>query len=216
MRHLNPTSLVCAVVCGWAATASADGVGSVNIVGYAWGGAGFEFSPTTSLSVTALGYIGNDVYNAPYQVSLWDTSGDQLASALVSTNTPWSGQGYFQAISSLTLDAGDTYYLGAVRPDNGLWLGNAIISSGPDANGTFGVAPQISYLGYATGTNADGTFPAYVSNDPSALLIGADFEFQLSSGGANGPMLASTIPEPSVVGLAGCALAALLSWKRRS
>jgi hypothetical protein len=165
--------------------------------------------------VTALGYIGSDVYNAPYQVSLWDTSGDQLASALVSTNTPWSGQGYFQAISSLTLNAGDTYYLGAVRPDSALWLGDVIIASGPDANGTFGVAPQISYLGYATGTNASGAFPGYVSNDPSALLVGADFEFQLSSGSENSPLLASTIPEPSVVGLAGCALAALVSWKRR-
>ena len=216
MKKLRAISLACAVIGGLAGTASADDVYSANIVGYAYGGAGFEFSPNTQLSVTALGYIGVDVYNAPYQVSLWDATGDALASALVSTNSPESGPGFFQPISAVSLDPGSIYYMGAVRPDAMLWLGDVIITSGPDADGTFTVAPQITYLSYATGTNSSGAFPGATYGEPGIMLVGADFEFQLPAGGMTDSMEVSSVPEPSVVGLAACALAALAFSKRRS
>ncbi|HVM50571.1 MAG TPA: DUF4082 domain-containing protein [Candidatus Acidoferrum sp.] len=214
MKNLTTKAMVCALV-GLAATVSAQDVYSGNILGYATNGAGFAFSPVTGVSVTALGYVGTDILNAPYEVSLWDASGDQLASALISTNNTLSGPGYFQSTSPLALTAGNTYYLGAVRPDIGLWLGNVIISSGPEADGTFEVAPQITYLGCAATTDTNGVFPGFVG-DSSTLFVGADFAFQLPSGGVDTSVLGSEVPEPAVPALAGCALAAVWLGRRRS
>lgn len=183
-------------------TAGLTGVYSGNIVGYASGGAGFAFTPLTDIVVTSLGFNGMDLPSEDYSVSVWNSSGITLSTARISASDPLFNQTHYLGITGLPLAAGNTYYLQAVGVASGLWLGEAIIASGPDANGTFSVAPEISYLGYAAGTNGFGAFPAEVHGDPLAYLIGPNFQFEV-------------VPEPSVLCLSGLGLAAIAARHRR-
>src|SRR5437016_13762654 len=44
-------------------------------LGFADGGAGFGFSPSTNLLLTTLGFLSNDQTSSPALVRLWDNSG---------------------------------------------------------------------------------------------------------------------------------------------
>lgn len=146
------------------------------LAGFAFGGAGFAFAAQTNVSVTSLGFGGSALADEPYQVSLWDTNGTQLAAATVSTNSPLRNGTYYEPIQRLVLALGQTYYISAVGTDGGGWNGSVLSSSGAGLNGTFSVAPDLSYLASALGTNLGGIFP--LSQEANTLLlVGANFEY---------------------------------------
>lgn len=171
--------------------------GSANIPGYADGGGGFGFTPLSNLSVTSLGYWANGLasYNSgTVQVSLWDSTGDLLGTALITGAQPTYNQSYYQTVSLVTLDAGVTYYLGAAEPGSDLWLGSA------NNTGDFSVSPDLTYLGYAIGANIwDGLQP----DSTSYLLAGPDFQYTV------------VVPEPGTLALAGLGVVALALGARK-
>jgi hypothetical protein len=148
------------------------------IVSYAPGGAGFAFSPNTDIDVGALAYCGFRIQYAAVQVSIWDTNGLQLASALVSTNSPKLAETYYESSSGLRLTAGKTYFLRAVEPDQDAWGGDYLSTNGPSSNGTFSVAAEINYLASARGTNSAGGFPGTLGTN-AELYLGPNFIYTL-------------------------------------
>jgi hypothetical protein len=157
--------------------------GNVSVVGYALNGAGFSFSPNVPIAVTALGFGGSDLAVNPYQVTLFNSSGTQLATARVTTGSPFSNQTYYQGISAVDLTAGATYYLQATQAGNtnSVWVGNVV---GVDSSGTFSVNSDISYLNSAV--NFISGIPT-VLNSPGDFYVDANFQF-------------TVVPEPGVLG----------------
>jgi hypothetical protein len=172
-----------------------------SVVGHVQGGAGFAFSPLTDISVTSLGYSGYILDSNACQVSLWDVTGVQLAAAVINSSAPLFNQSRYLSIEALTLNSGGTYYLQGLVANGGSWVGDVVIMSGPERNGTFSVAPEISYLGHAVGTNSFGVFPNSVDTEPLAYFVGPNFQF--------------VIPEPAAVSLAASGLAAFALARRR-
>jgi hypothetical protein len=174
-------------------------IGSPNVVGYATNGAGFAFSPTASIAVTALGFGGSDLANYPYQVSLYNASGTQLATAQVTTGSSLVNQTYYQGISAVDLTVGATYYLGAVEvgdPFGNYWVGTVV---GDGLGGTFTVNPDINYL------NSETDFFSGIPTNPqgsSYFFVDENFQF-------------TPVPEPSVLCLSAAGLLGVAwSWRR--
>jgi hypothetical protein len=173
-----------------------------NIVGYAFGGAGFAFVPSTTLSVTSLGFGGSDLATTPYQVTLWNSGGTQLATTTVTTGSPFLNQTYYGAVSPVILSAGQTYYLGALETGtNGLWVGDALVlPPDPSSNGTITVSPDISYVGGALGMANNGGIPTSITS--VAFYINANFQY-------------TVVPEPSLFGFMTVGLGGLVLVRRK-
>jgi hypothetical protein len=178
------------------------------VVGYADNGAGFAFSPNVNIDVTALGYAGDstsDILSEPYQVSLFDSSGNLLASQTITTASVFFNQSYYDAISTVQLIAGQTYYLGAAGLNNGqnLWVGEAV---GTGFGGSFSANSDISYLYGVNGILPPGGLPG--SSQGNVYLIGANLMFTVTG-----------TPEPSTLcllgGMSGCVLAVSVLRRRR-
>ncbi len=146
------------------------------LAGFAWGGAGFAFSPQTNIAVTSLGFGGAALVEEPYGVYLRDSNGSPLAQAVVTTGSPVRNGTHYEPIQRFELSAGEQYFLSAAGVNSDAWSGNVLSTSGSLVNGTFSVAPEITYLGSALGTNSDGTFPFNVGAN-TLLLVGANFEY---------------------------------------
>jgi hypothetical protein len=166
-----------------------DYTGAGTIVGYSTNGAGFAFSPLESLTVTSLGYGGRALADEDFRVTLWNAGGNPLATALISTFDPVFNGTHYEAISGLSLSAGQTYYLGAVGAESGFWFGDAILlPPAAGATGTITTAPDLTFLGGV----AHG-FPG--TAEPDAFYVGANFLY--------------VVPEPSTLALGA---AGLLVW----
>jgi hypothetical protein len=182
-----------------------------SVVGYSANGAGFAFSPTVNIGVTALGYAGgfnSDLLSEPCQVSLFDSGGNLLASQTITTGSSFYNQSYYDAISTVQLIAGNTYYLGAVGLNNGqnFWLGSAV--GGGDGGG-YSVNSDISYLNATSGIMPPGTVPG-TSQGANIYLVGANMMFTVTAS-----------PEPSTLcllgggGLWACAWGMVAARRRR-
>jgi hypothetical protein len=164
--------------------------------GYVLNGGGFAFSPNVPIAITALGFGGYDLVNWPYRVSIYDSIGNQLATVIVTTNSTFFNQTYYQSISALDLTAGDTYYIGAGEEGNGdVWVGSP---TGSGVGGSFAINPDISYLGYAGGVF---TGSPTVQGGQSYFLVDENFQF-------------TVVPEPSVLCLSAAGLLGI-AWRRR-
>jgi len=146
-------------------------------VGLEPGGAGFAFSPQSEITVTALG-CGNIEWDQEpgITVSLRDSNGLALASAIVTSSSPASNWANYQTIAPLTLTSNRTYFVSAAGTNDGALLCHALWASGSNSNGTFIVGPKIAYIGPAWGTNSNGTFPQQYSST-NILLIGPNFSY---------------------------------------
>jgi hypothetical protein len=190
------------VLCAGAQAQAAEAIsdyGAGIAGGYADGGAGFAFTPLENMEVTSLGYSQNIMtnftdYSGAAQVSLWDSAGDLLSTALVKDTASTFNQSYYQTVSPVTLEAGETYYIGGVIPANGLWEGSESI-------GTFSVSPDITYLGVAYGTNL---WQGLQPDTTGELTEGPDFQYTQTA-----------VPEPSVLALGGLGLATLALSARK-
>jgi hypothetical protein len=190
------------VLCAGAQAQAAEAIsdyGAGIAGGYAYGGAGFAFTPLENMEVTSLGYSQNILtnftdYSGAAQVSLWDSAGDLLSTALVKDTASTINQSYYQTVSPVTLEAGETYYIGGVIPANGLWESSASI-------GTFSVSPDITYLGVAYGTSL---WQGLQPDTTGELTEGPDFQYTQTA-----------VPEPSVLALGGLGLATLALSARK-
>ena len=154
-------------------------------------GAGFIFSPTLDLNVTSLGYMGS-LSAQTYQISIWDLSGNKLASTTITMSSATNNQSQYEPISLLTLSAGQTYYIDAEGTVNGHWTGLALLRSpNTNENGSFTTGPDLGYLAAAWASNSivEGSPLQLTLADNTALLIAANFEYTVA-------------PEPSAVCLA--------------
>ena len=169
---------------GFAASEALTGIVPSGTVGYAFGGAGFAFSPNTPIAVTALGYFDGMTTNET--VALWGYAGTVLGQADITFGSAHRNQSYYEAISPMLLDPGHTYFLQAYETASTeqIWLGGPV---GPDYGGAFSVAADINYLGYAATTNSAGIFPG-VGGAADVLLIGGNFEYVV-------------VPEPVAMGI---------------
>lgn len=166
-------------------------------------GAGFLFSPNIDLNVTALGYMGS-LSSQSYQISIWTLNGNNLASTTVTLSSPLNNQTQYEPISTLSLSAGQTYYIDAEGTANGHWTGLALLQPpNPNANGTFTTSPDLAYLSAAWATNAivEGNPILLDMADNTALFIGPNFDYVVA-------------PEPSLVCLAVGAGAAAIVVRR--
>ena len=160
-------------------------------VGYSANGAGFAFSPTVNIGVTALGYAGgsgSDILSEPCLVSLFDSGGNLLASQTITTGSSFYNQTYYDAIATINLIAGHTYFLGAVGLNNGqnFWMGSAV---GSGIGGSYSVNSDIDYLYGTAGFMPPGTVPG-TPQGTGNYLIGANLMF-------------TPTPEPSTLCLLG-------------
>ncbi len=144
------------------------------MVGYARGGAGFAFSPNVDIVVTSLGSGDEQVTSEPVEVVLWNTNGQRMVSAIVTTNSSVYNATYYERVRPAFLAANETYYVSSCGTNSGMWLGRVIEAD--YGRGSFEVALELTFIGMGAATNLDGTFPYDLA--PGAILpSGANFQF---------------------------------------
>lgn len=161
-------------------------------------GAGFQFSPTVEIAVTALGFGGMDLGNYPYQVNLYQTLPHEnalIATVEITTNSTFYNETYYQSISPVALSPKSTYYLEAGAVDTSIWTGMVIIPGQED--GSFSANPDINYVA------ADSDYVNGVPQVTYGRFFFADENFQFT-----------VVPEPSVLGLSAAGLLGMI-WHRR-
>ena len=165
-----------------------------SISGEPAGNDGLFFTPTTTISVTALGYVipGSSVGNA---VGLYDVSTSTLlASATITSSSTVSGSFLYEPITPVSLTAGVEYaVVGLYTAGNG--------ALGYTADSGVGAAPDITFDGYKYDGNStlDLTTTSYT---PS--IFGPNFQYVVVS-----------VPEPTRIGLVAIGLLGALTTRRR-
>lgn len=157
------------------------------------GNDGFFFSPTTPISVTALGYVYPGAASGNL-VGLYDVSTSTiLASATVTSASPSSGNFLYEAINPVTLVAGNEYAI------VGLYTAGAG-AVGYYADSGMGAAVQINFDAYLYDYNPSLDLPT-VGYAPA--IVGPNFQFSVQS-----------VPEPGSVVLMGTGLLAVYALGR--
>lgn len=152
--------------------------------------AGWSFTPSQNIEVTALGSGPEDINMvSDVEFGLWDANGTLLASASLSGGSGNSvASQTFTSINPILLDAGDTYTVGGWGGDNAYVTTIALEPI---------LAPQIQPLDY--GLIGDGfVFPAPnepVDDGQGTVLPIANFQFEV-------------VPEPSTLWLVGAGFGA--------
>src|ERR1043166_3105836 len=161
---------------------------------------GYDFTPSTPLSVTDLGYYdnGNDGLAVNHNVGIYVVSNQTLvASALVLTNdTLHINQYWYHDITDVTLAAGVTYRAVAVTTSGEGWAYNPF--DGVNPTPTPNPSLTLGNTGYFVGSNGNLIYPKSTNGKWFAV---ANF------------LVAAPVPEPSaaLLGLGG-----LLLLRRRS
>jgi hypothetical protein len=157
------------------------------------GNDGMFFTPTTAITVTALGYVipGSIAGN---EVGLYDVStSDLLASATITSSSTLSGDFLYETIAPVSLTAGDEYaVVGLYTAGNG--------AIGYTADSGVGAAPEITFGGYAYDNNGTLDLPTISYSPP---IFGPNFQYDVTS-----------VPEPTSVGLFLTGLGALIFIRR--
>jgi hypothetical protein len=147
-----------------------------------------------SLGVDDLGAIDGSGSSTSRQVAIWTDAGILLASAAVTLSSQASGTFVWVALGSpLVLSVG-TYRIGAYYPgpatDTFIYQATSVTT-----------APEITYLDSAASGSAGLSFPSYTGWYANSFF-GPNFQY-------------TTVPEPSVLVLAGLGGLALVAWRRQ-
>jgi hypothetical protein len=157
---------------------------------------GYTFTADTPLSVTALGAFDweHDGFATSHEVGLWDENGNLLASTAVASGDTLVGDFRYKAISSVTLAAGNVYYVGA----SNFGTGDSYAYAG-SVNTPWGVTFLSSAYIQSNGLE----FPPYLSG--------------MQPGYFGGNLLVAPVPEPETYAMlaAGLALVGLASRRKQ-
>jgi hypothetical protein len=168
---------------------------------------GFEFSTTTAIDVTALGFydatltggsVGLGNCSGCGEVGIYNSSGTLLVSAQVTTAGTLVGDFYYVPIASTLLAAGQDYYAVGVT-------GNADYTYNTTG---FGVASNINYVADAFVSSSTLAFPTAsdgVTAGEGGAWFGANFE----------ESSASAVPDPSSLLLLVTILGGFAFWTAR-
>ena len=140
------------------------------------GNDGLFFTPTTAISVTALGYVDCG-FTVGHDVGLYDvTTSLLLASTTVTiSSTPDSGF-YYNLITPISLTAGDEYaVVGTQVASDSNWTADSIIT-----------APEITYDGYQYDYSATLDLPTITYG---TAYFGPNFQYTVAF---------EPVPEPTV------------------
>jgi len=156
------------------------------------GNDGMFFTPTTAISVTALGYISSVAANGNL-VGLYDVStADLLASTTVTGASTPSGDFLYQAISPVLLTPGTEYaVVGLYTAGTG--------DLGYFATSGAGADPAINFFGYSYDNNSSLGLPA---NSYAPAIFGPNLQF-------------AVVPEPDSCALIAAGLAGAYGFFRR-
>lgn len=165
---------------------------------------GFWFTPNVSVSVSSLGYFdaGQDGFQTPHEVGIFDSSGALVASTLLSDGVADTLVGNFRyrAIAPVTLFAGQSYTLAAT-------------TGGPLDPWAYG-APGSSITGFSAHTDisiAPGAGRYFYQGDDNLRLPTNGFGYTIYAG-PNFQMTA--VPIPAAVFLLGSGLLAVFGYRR--
>jgi hypothetical protein len=160
----------------------------------------WTFEPTTDMDVTTLGAFNYIVPHGGVEVGLWDSSGDLLASEMITPASLLVDQTLYQSITPVALTADEIYYLAAYSTAGSL---QAIVVT-PDSapNGFATMSPDIQLGEVAYNPNSGFAFPSTVDGDPGDAIIAPNFEYVAT-------------PEPTTLALAGAGSLVFLFRYRR-
>lgn len=198
-------------VTSWASVLHADNAVTFSLpqtpissVGFIDGPSGFDFIPSTNISVDSLGFYDHDGdgFTGTHQIGIFDTLGETLVSSSVFVNSASTldptNNFRFESIEAFTLQAGTQYSL--VSFDTGPVFDDYI--RGPVGGVT--LSPDLTFVRDINGGSADFGFPptsAFGTGTINDTLFGPNFTF-------------NAVPEPSMtIPLLVCTL--MVTMKRR-
>jgi hypothetical protein len=161
---------------------------------------GWEFGMTQNAQVSALGLLDLG-FTSGHSVGIWSITGVLLGEATVSESATPDSNGFAWATlgSDINLSAGQDYVIAAWYPTDSGSCDNFV---------TFGTSPTtssaVNYLNAETSDLMTGFgAPEFVNSGWDAGIFGPNFQYT------------SSVPEPSILGLASFGIAAVLWQVRR-
>lgn len=174
----------------WADTAAITLGSYSNFTNGSWT-LGFQFTPTTNITVTALGSYFQAGVSDTHDVGMWTAGGTLLASTGVTGSGAATDGFQYAAITPLNLLAGTTYVVGGETLSDNYAL---------DSGKSFTVGPDLSYIVHVETSGGSLSFPtnAYTTFDD----WGGTFQY-------------NAVPEPGTLALFGSGLIGLAGAVRR-
>lgn len=169
-----------------------------------------------------------------HTITLWDFSGNVVASAVVPSGTPtlWAnGYAWVQLPSTVTLTYNNYYEVGATVVGGVDPWGDLISNNAPDNGNNGQITWNVSPNGYGSGNQSNGPFVQASSGYEFSRE--AEYDSNTSDAGNPNPSLSQTsaqdsiypaanlgynvvaVPEPTILGLLGMGTIALLGFTRR-
>jgi len=172
--------------------------------GYSWS-LGWQFTTNVPIAVDALGYYNASLTGGDTsfqdgtcncgEVGIYDTSGDLLASATVTSADPVNGFFNWAAIPVLDLPAGQTYYVVAETGPSDYTFYTTGFSVSPDITFDQDAYVQSSTLAFPTASGG-------ITASDGGAYFGANFD-------------ETSVPEPASLPLCGAAIIGLLGVAKR-
>ena len=150
----------------------------------------------TGQTITSLGFYdqGQDGIATSYQLGLWDSSQNLLATTTVTPSSPLTGDFRYAAISPVTLTS-SPFTIGVLLPPNppDVWLDNALLVLGVGFTG--------AGTGQFSGLSGSLVFPSNSETSNNYYVVNA-----------NGPV--PPVPEPSSALLTAIAMMGMVTRRR--